>query len=79
MPLDEGKVNVERAADYLPLREAYFELSTKEREQEKEQAALRERLNTLYDAFVTKWGIFPRERQQGFHHAGQSGHGGLYH
>ena len=58
VPLDEGKVNLERAADYLPLREAYFELSTKEREEEKEQAALRERLNALYDAFVAKWGFF---------------------
>ena len=58
VPLDEGKVNLERAADYLPLREAYFELSTKEREEEKEQAVLRERLNALYDAFVAKWGFF---------------------
>ena len=58
VPLDEGKVNLERASDYLPLREAYFELSTKEREEEKEQAALRERLNALYDAFVAKWGFF---------------------
>lgn len=58
VPLDEGKVNLERASDYLPLREAYFELSTKEREEEKEQAALRERLNALYDAFVAKWGCF---------------------
>lgn len=66
VPLDEGKVNVERAADYLPLREAYFELSTKEREQEKEQAALRERLNTLYDAFVTKWGYFHENDNRDF-------------
>ena len=58
MPLDEGKVNLERASDYLPLREAYFELSTKEREEEKEQAALRERLNALYDALSPKWGCF---------------------
>ena len=58
VPLDEGKVNLERASDYLPLREAYFELSTKEREEEKEQAVLRERLNALYDAFVAKWGCF---------------------
>ncbi|WP_298108338.1 N-6 DNA methylase [uncultured Bacteroides sp.] len=58
VPVDEGKVNVERAGDYLPLREAYFELSTKEREEEKEQAALREKLNALYDAFVVKWGFF---------------------
>ena len=66
VPLDEGKVNVERTADYLPLREAYFELSTKEREQEKEQAALREKLNTLYDAFVTKWGYFHENDNRDF-------------
>ena len=58
VPLDEGKVNMERAGDYLPLRETYFELSTKEREEEQEQGALRDRLNTLYDAFVAKWGFF---------------------
>ena len=58
VPLDEGKVNVERAGDYLPLRETYFELSTKEKEEEQEQVALRERLNGLYDAFVAKWGFF---------------------
>ena len=66
VPLDEGKVNVERAGDYLPLREAYFELSTKEREEEKEQTALRERLNTLYDAFVAKWGFFHENDNKDF-------------
>ena len=58
VPMNEGMVNVERAADYFPVREAYFRLSAKERNLQTEQAALRERLNTLYDAFVTKWGCF---------------------
>ena len=58
VPVDEGKVNMERAADYFPVREAYFLLSTKERDLQTEQTAIRERLNTLYDAFVAKWGFF---------------------
>ena len=58
VPVDEGKVNMERAADYFPVREAYFLLSTTERELQTEQATLRERLNNLYDAFVAKWGFF---------------------
>ena len=58
VPVDEGKVNTDRANDYFPIRKAYFELSAKEREEQKEQPYLRERLNTLYDAFVTKWGYF---------------------
>ena len=58
VPVDEGKVNRERANDYFPIREAYFELSTKEREQRTEQPRLRERLNEHYDAFVAKWGCF---------------------
>ena len=58
VPVDEGKVNMERAADYFPVREAYFLLSTKERDLQIEQTAIRERLNTLYDAFVAKWGFF---------------------
>ncbi len=49
---------MERAADYFPVREAYFLLSTKERDLQTEQTAIRERLNTLYDAFVAKWGFF---------------------
>ena len=57
-PMTEDGVNTERAKDYLPLRETYFELSTKEREEMREQADLRERLNLLYDAFVAKWGCF---------------------
>ncbi len=66
VPMDEGKVNVERAGDYLPLRETYFELSTKEREEEKEQAALREKLNVQYDAFVAKWGFFHENDNKDF-------------
>ena len=58
VPVDEGKVNMERANDYFPIREAYFELSTKEREERTEQPRLRERLNEHYDAFVAKWGCF---------------------
>ena len=58
MPIDEGKVNADRANDYFPIRKAYFELSIKEREEQKEYAQLREELNTRYDAFVAKWGGF---------------------
>ena len=58
VPVDEGKVNMERAADYFPVREAYFLLSVRERDLQTEQTAIRERLNTLYDAFVAKWGFF---------------------
>ena len=58
LPLDDGKVNTERAADYFPIRKTYFELFTTEREEQEEQPELRERLNTLYDAFVAKWGRF---------------------
>ncbi len=58
VPVDNGGVNIERANDYMPLRSVYFELSNKEREEKTEQAELRERLNTLYDAFTAKWGFF---------------------
>lgn len=58
VPVDEGKVNTDRAADYFPIRKAYFELSGREREEQKEYPELRKQLNTLYDAFVAKWGFF---------------------
>lgn len=58
VPVDEGKVNTDRANDYFPIRKAYFELSTKEQEEQTEQPHLRERLNACYDAFVAKWGFF---------------------
>ena len=58
VPVDEGQVNTERANDYLPIREAYFELSIKEREEQKEHTHLREQLNARYDAFTHKWGCF---------------------
>ena len=57
-PMQEDGVNIDRAKDYIPLRKAYFELSTKEREEMSEQPELRERLNRLYDTFVSKWGYF---------------------
>lgn len=58
VPVDEGKVNIDRANDYFPVRKAYFELSAKEQKEQQEQPYMRERLNTLYDAFVAKWGCF---------------------
>ena len=58
VPVDEGKVNADRANDYFPIRKAYFELSLKEQEERTEQPHLRERLNTSYDTFVAKWGCF---------------------
>ena len=58
VPVDEGKVNTDRAADYFPIRKAYFELSGREREEQKECSELRKQLNTLYDAFIAKWGFF---------------------
>ena len=58
VPVDEGKVNTDRAADYFPIRKAYFELSGREREEQKDYPELRKQLNALYDAFVAKWGFF---------------------
>ena len=57
VPVDEGKVNTDRAADYFPIRKVYFELSGREREEQKECSELRKQLNTLYDAFIAKWGF----------------------
>ena len=58
VPMISNEVAIERANDYMPIRETYFELSGKERENMKEYPQLRERLNNLYDAFVCKWGYF---------------------
>lgn len=58
VPVDEGKVNTDRGADYFPIRKVYFELSGREREEQKECSELRKQLNTLYDAFIAKWGFF---------------------
>lgn len=58
VPVDEGKINTDRAADYFPIRKVYFELSGREREEQKECSELRKQLNTLYDAFIAKWGFF---------------------
>ena len=58
VPVDEGKVNTDRANDYFAIRKTYFELSAKEQETQTEQPHLRERLNAGYDAFVAKWGFF---------------------
>ena len=58
VPVDEGKVNTDKANDYFAIRKAYFELAIKEQEEQTEQPHLRERLNACYDAFVAKWGFF---------------------
>ena len=58
VPVDEGKVNTDRAVDYFPIRKVYFELSGRELEEQKEYPELRKQLNALYDAFVVKWGFF---------------------
>lgn len=57
-PIKVNGADMERAKDYLPVRKAYFELSTLESEQRTEQPLLREELNKAYDAFVSKWGNF---------------------
>ena len=58
VPLKVSRINIERANDYLPIREAYFELTTKESEELAEYPKLREQLNKHYDAYVRKWGFF---------------------
>lgn len=58
IPMQGEQANTERANDYLSIRKVYFELSIRERETQKENSSLREQLNTLYDAFVSKWGCF---------------------
>ncbi len=57
-PMKANGADMERAKDYLPVRKAYFELSTTESEHRAEQPLLREQLNKAYDAFVSKWGNF---------------------
>ena len=57
-PIKVNGADMERAKDYLPVRKAYFELSTTESGQRAEQPLLREQLNKAYDAFVSKWGNF---------------------
>lgn len=58
IPVKMNVVNIERAADYFKIREAYFLLSQNEEETKKEFPHLRERLNAYYDAFIAKWGEF---------------------
>lgn len=57
-PIKVNGADMERAKGYLPVRKAYFELSTTESGQRAEQPLLREQLNRAYDAFVSKWGNF---------------------
>lgn len=58
VPLKVRAVDVEKAAEYMKVREAYFELYGKESETLTEHSELREELNRQYDAFVQKWGHF---------------------
>lgn len=69
VPVDEGKVNTDRAKDYFPIRKAYFELSIKEREEQKEDNGLRKRAERPIRCLCCQMGLFPRERQQGVYHA----------
>lgn len=55
VPLKVSRINIERANDYFPIREAYFELTTKESEELAEYPKLREQLNKHYDTYVRKW------------------------
>lgn len=58
VPISVTEKNKERAEDYFKVRYAYFQLSNAENFVQKAQPDLREKLNTLYDEFVTKWGYF---------------------
>lgn len=66
VPVDEGRVNTDRANDYFSIRKAYFELSTQEQECQTEQPHLREQLNACYDTFVAKWGYFHANNNKEF-------------
>src|SRR6202012_140942 len=52
--------------DYIPLRDTYLQLFGYESEQEIEYPALRKELNSLYDAFLLKYGSLsePKYRNQ---------------
>ncbi len=65
-PMTDDALNIDRAKDYLPMREVYFNLSLKEREEMTEQPELRERLNALYDAYTAKWGYFHNNDNRDF-------------
>lgn len=65
-PCKVKTLNIDRANDYLPIREAYYDLSDKESDERTEQPELRERLNTLYDSFVRKWGFFHNNDNKNF-------------
>lgn len=66
VPMKDDSLALEKAKEYLPIRDAYFELTTKESDYRREQAELRDTLNTLYDNFVTKWGAFHRDENKEF-------------
>ena len=60
VPVDEGKVNADRAKDYFPIRKAYFELSIKEREVQSTDSAEEEIIGDLkgeifYNPVIGEW------------------------
>jgi len=57
-PMPDNNAYTERANDYLPIRETYFELTIKEREDKKAHPELRDELNSRYGTFTRKWGFF---------------------
>lgn len=57
-PIKVHQVNIERTEDYFKIREAYFALTESENQKKEEFPALRQNLNTYYDAYVAKWGQF---------------------
>ena len=64
VPVDEAKVNTDRAKDYFPYTQSILLNCQSKKGKNKKDNGLRRELNARYDAFVAKMGLFPRERQQ---------------
>ena len=58
IPLTFQQINIDRAADYFKIRDAYFALTQTETQEQTEFPLLRSTLNACYDSFVAKWGQF---------------------
>lgn len=66
VPIDTKDLNIERAADYFGVRDAYMLLSKSEERTKREYPDLRLLLNSRYDAYVSKWGAFHYNDNQEF-------------
>lgn len=66
VPMKGKSLDNERAKEYLPVRDTYFELVEAESGTRTEQAELRKRLNSLYDKYVAKWGMFHTNGNKAF-------------